>query len=103
MTVELRVKAQALTWRALSPEDPLEGSGGCACDHCSEEHAPAKAPPGRASPDEGRCRAEQPQRAVAAMGGDECQKTHETCILGDGETSRESLVVGDELLQRNSL
>jgi hypothetical protein len=74
MSVKSRVEPQALSRWALSPEEPLEGGGGQACDQRPEKHAAAKAPPGRASPGESCSSTEQPQRAISAVSGGECQQ-----------------------------
>ena len=86
------VKPRVETWPfsrwALAAEEPFEGGGDRAGDQRSEQHAPPKVVPGRITPGECRCRAEQPERTVAAVSDNERQQAQEARLTRDGEARR---------------
>jgi len=88
VAVKPRVETRPFSRRALAAEEPLEGGGDRAGDQCSEQHAPSKVVPGRITPGECRCRAEQPERTVAAVSDSERQQAQEARLTRDDEARR---------------
>jgi len=101
VTIELRIESPSLSWRSLAAEEPFEGGSDRASDQRANQHAPPKVFPGGVPPDEAHYSARQPERAVAAVSGDERQQAQEARLAWDGEARRYLAIEGNELLYRH--
>jgi hypothetical protein len=99
VAIKPRVEPPSFSRWALATEKPLEHGDGCTGDQRPDQHTCSEITPGRVSPEKGDGCAEQPERAVAAVGDDERQLAHEARPTRDGKARRCLPIKRDELLQ----